>query len=61
MPDLFVHTRSVLATEKKRIVPSLDVTKSDFTIGFSVVDLVRKEVWLVDFFLEMWGFSEVEI
>ena len=35
-------TRLVLATEKnkKRIVPSLDVTKSDFTIGFSVVDLV---------------------
>ena len=40
-----------MATEKnkKRIVPSLDVTKSDFTIGISVVDLVGKEVWLLDF------------
>ena len=40
-----------MATEKnkKRIVPSPDVTKSDFTIGFSVIDLVEKEVWLVDF------------
>ena len=40
-----------MATEKnkKRIVPSLDVTKSDFTIGFSVVDLVENKAWLVDF------------
>ena len=44
----------VMATEKnkKRIVPSLDVTKSDFTIGFSVVDLVEK-VWFGGFVLEM--------
>jgi hypothetical protein len=42
-----------MATEKnkKRIVPSLDVTKSDLTIGFSVVDLVEKEVWLALFWV----------
>ena len=53
----------LLATEKnkKRIVPSLDVTKSDFTVGFSVVDLVENEVWLVDLFLKCGFFSEVEI
>ena len=46
---------------KKRIVPSPDVTKSDFTIGFSVVDLVKNEVWLVNFLLECRDFSEVGI
>ena len=46
---------------KKRIVPSPDVTKSDFTIGFSVVDLVKNEVWLVHFLLECRDFSEVGI
>ena len=53
---------TILATEKnkKRIVPSLDVTKSDFTVGFSVIDLVEKEVWLVDFSWNV-GFSELEI
>ena len=51
-----------LATEKnkKRIVPSLDVTKSDLTIGFSVVDLVGKEVWLVDFFLKCGFFQRLK-
>ena len=45
---------------KKRIVPSPDVTKSDFTIGFRVVDLVENEVWLVNFLLEyrfFWGWN----
>ena len=50
---------TVMATEKnkKRIVPSPEVTISDFTIGFSVVDLVEKEVWLVDLFLK-YGFFQ---
>ena len=53
-----IYSIDALATEKnkKRIVPSLDVTKSDFTIGFSVIDLVEKEVWLVDFSWNV-GFS----
>jgi len=51
-----------MATEKnkKRIVPSLDVIKSDLTIGFSVVDLVGKEVWLVDFFLKCGFFQRLK-
>ena len=54
IPETKSHERNTMATEKnkKRIVPSPDVTKSDLTIGFSVVDLVEKEVWLVDFFLK---------
>ena len=53
---------SILATEKnkKRIVPSPEVTISDFTIGFSVVDLVEKEVWLVDLSLECWFFQRLK-
>ena len=46
-----------MATEKnkKRIFPSPEVTKSDFTIGLSVVDVVENEVWVVNFLLE-YGF-----
>jgi len=36
---------------KKRIVPSPVVTKSDFTIGFSVVDLSER----LDFGLDFWS------
>ena len=51
-----------MATEKnkKRIVPSPEVTISDFTIGFSVVDLVEKEVWLVDLSLECGFFQRLK-
>ena len=51
-----------LATEKnkKRILPSLDVTKSDFTIGFSVADFVGKEVWLVDLLLKCGIFQRLK-
>ena len=45
---------------KRRIVPSAEIIISDFTIGFSVVDWMENEVWLVDFLLECW-FSGVEI
>ena len=45
---------------KKRIVPSLDVTKSDFKIGFSVVDLVENEVWLMDLFLKCGIFQRLK-
>ena len=52
----------ILATEKnkKRIVPSKEVIKSDLTIRFSVVDLVGKEVWLVDFFLKCGFFQRLK-
>ena len=46
--------------KKKRIVPSPEVTKSDFTIGFSVVDLVGKEVWLVDLILKCRVFQRLK-
>ena len=46
---ILVMTRMATEKNKKPIVPSPDVTKSDFTIGFSVVDLAENEVWLVDF------------
>ena len=51
-----------MATEKnkKRIVPSPDVTKADFTIGFRVVDLVENEVWLVHFLLECMFFQRLK-
>ena len=51
-----------MATEKnkKLIVPSKEVTKSDFTIGFSVIDLVENEVWLVDFLLECRFFQRLK-
>ena len=51
-----------MATEKnkKRIVTPSYVTKSDFTIGFSVVDLVENEVWLVDFFLKCGFFQRLK-
>ena len=56
------YKKPPMATEKnkKRIVPSLDVIKSDLTIGFSVVDLVGKEVWLVDFFLKCGFFQRLK-
>ena len=52
--------RARLATEmnKNRIVLSREVTISNFTIGISVVDLVGKEVWLVDLFLKCGFFSD---
>ena len=44
----------IMGTEKNKncIVLSPGVTISDFTIGFRIVDLVGKEVWLVDLFLK---------
>ena len=52
-----------MATEKnkKRIFPSPEVTKSDFTIRLSVDDVVENEFWVVNFLLEYGVFSEVEI
>ena len=35
-------------TCQRRIVSSSEVTKSDFTVGFCVVDLMKNEVLLVD-------------
>ena len=57
-----VTTSFLMATEKnkKPNVPQHEVTISDFTIGFSVFDLVENEILLV-IFLGMWVFSEVEI
>ena len=54
--------RFIIATEKnkKRIVQSLDVTKSEITIRFSVVDLVVKQVWLVNFFLKCGIFQRLK-
>ena len=51
-----------MATEKnkKPIVPPHEVTISDFTIGFSVVDLVENEVWLVDIFLKCGFFQRLK-
>ena len=31
-------------------VPSAEVTKSDFTIGFSVVELPGNKAWWMDFY-----------
>ena len=51
-----------LATEKnkKPIVPPHEVTISDLTIGFSVVDLVENEVWLVIFFFKRGFFQRLK-
>ena len=51
-----------MATEKnkKPIVPPHEVTISDFTIGFSVVDLVGNEVWLVIFLLKCEFFQRLK-
>ena len=51
-----------MATEKnkKPIVPPHEVIISDFTIGFSVVDLVGNEVWLVIFFLKCGFFQRLK-
>ena len=49
-----------LKKNKKLIIPSKEVTKSDFTIEFSVIDLVENEVWLVDFLLECRFFQRLK-
>ena len=46
--NLFI-SRIVACKNKKLIVTPLAVTKSNFTVGFSVVDLVENKVWFVDF------------
>ena len=52
----------IMATEKnkKPIVTPHEVTISDFTIGFSVVDLVGNEVWLGIFFLKCGFFPRLK-
>jgi len=62
MNIMFMIIMLRMATEKnkKRIVPSKEVIKSDLTIRFSVVDLVGKEVWLVDFFLKCGFFQRLK-
>ena len=59
--DLLEH-ELVLAAWKIQFsnVSSLKVTKSDFTIGLSVVDLLEYKVWLMIFF-DLVFFSGVEI
>ena len=41
--------RIVACKNKKRIVPSLEITKSGITLGVSVIDIVKNKVWLMDF------------
>ena len=53
----------LITTEKlkqKRFVLSLEVTKSDLPIGFSVIDRVENEVWLMDFLLEFGLLKELK-
>ena len=59
---LSIYDIPIMATEKnkKPIVPPHEVTISDFTIGFSVVDLVENEVWLVDIFLKCGFFQRLK-
>ena len=61
--DHLIHiNHSEMATEKnkKPIIPPHEVTISDFTIGFSVVDLVENEVWLVIFFFKCGFFQRLK-
>ena len=54
-------TSSMVACRNKLgIVTPLSVTKSDFTIGFSVVDLVENKVWFMDFLLNCRSFSSLK-
>ena len=54
--NIWMKTRFVACKNKNRIVIPLGVTKSYFTIGFSLVDLVENKVWFIDFLLA-WCFS----
>ena len=54
--------RTILVACKNKIsnVTPLKVTKSDCTIGFSVIDLVENKVWFMDFLLAWCFFSRLK-
>jgi len=54
------HRQMAAHIIKYGTVPSPEITKSDFTIGFSVVDLAGNKVWLMNF-CSLMRFSEFKI